>query len=226
MKKLIFPLLALLFLTACEKGSMTDLQPDQVIEENGSATLRSPAPMIDVCHYDAENNSWKLISINENALSTHEGHGDVQLIDEDGDGYVTQDNECMPTDCDDTDAELTDNCSTSCVDGEVEIDFNGPLFVAPADEPGFYNWQQAINQCNSKDTEGCDWFLPSKDELNALYFARNIIGGFDQSGGLPESFYWSSTEFNVFNSWGLDFDFGVQFFGNKSDYFRCRCVRR
>ena len=36
-----------------------------------------------------------------------------------------------------------------------------------------------------------DWFLPSKDELNLLYQARNSIGGFATSG-IPG--YWSSTQ--------------------------------
>ena len=35
-----------------------------------------------------------------------------------------------------------------------------------------------------------DWFLPSKDELNKLFDAKEIIGGFDN-----EFIYWSSTEF-------------------------------
>ena len=36
-----------------------------------------------------------------------------------------------------------------------------------------------------------DWFLPSKDELNLLYQARDAIGGFATSG-IPG--YWSSTQ--------------------------------
>ncbi len=225
MKKLILPLLTLLFLTACEKESMIDLQADQMIEENGSVTLRSPAPKIDVCHYDAENDIWEVINISENAWSAHEGHGDVQLIDEDGDGWVTSENECgLPVDCDDTDAELTDNCSTSCVEGEVEIDFNGPLFVAPADEAGFYTWQGAIDACAAKgETDGCDWFLPSKNELNALYIARNDIGGFDQSVSPP---YWSSSGRNFQFAWLQNFLSGTQFYDNRLSFFRCRCVRR
>jgi hypothetical protein len=36
-----------------------------------------------------------------------------------------------------------------------------------------------------------DWFLPSRDELNLLYQAKDVIGGFATSG---HPTYWSSTQ--------------------------------
>ena len=46
-----------------------------------------------------------------------------------------------------------------------------------------------------------DWSLPSKDELNALYYYpnRNAIGGF------AASTYWSSSQDGQYNAWGQDF---------------------
>ena len=46
-----------------------------------------------------------------------------------------------------------------------------------------------------------DWSLPSKDELNALYYytGRNAIGGFAASP------YWSSSQYNSKAAWGQDF---------------------
>ena len=46
-----------------------------------------------------------------------------------------------------------------------------------------------------------DWSLPSKDELNALYYYpnRNAIGGFTSST------YWSSSQDGQYNAWGQDF---------------------
>lgn len=136
MKKLLLPLFCLLFLISCEKESSNDLLSEQEIHDNSTATSRSPAPKIDVCHYDAENDTWHVINISQNAWPAHEGHGDVQLIDTDGDGWVTSENECgLPVDCDDTDDELTDNCSTSCVEGELEfiLPDGTTLYVYPTD---------------------------------------------------------------------------------------------
>ncbi|MCX6434320.1 MAG: hypothetical protein NTX29_16640 [Actinobacteria bacterium] len=42
-----------------------------------------------------------------------------------------------------------------------------------------------------------DWFLPSEDELNALFVQRNRVGGF-----APDRCYWSSTEGGrVYSAW-------------------------
>ncbi len=251
-KKLLLPLLALLFFISCEKESYSDLQMEQQLYDNSPMTLRSPTPKIDVCHYDAENNSWHVINISGNAWPDHQGHGDVRLDDRDGDGYVPN-NACdygQQGDCDDNDAavnpgaeEVCDNsidddcdgdvdeadsdCSTSCVEGEVKIDYNGPLFVAPSDEVFVYTWQLAKDACAAKsEIDGCEWYLPSKDELNALYLARNVIGGFDQSGNYPGSYYWSSTESSFNNAWAQIFGNGLQGDANKQSAGSCRCVRR
>ncbi|MCB0704322.1 MAG: hypothetical protein KDC34_03395 [Saprospiraceae bacterium] len=172
------------------------------------------------------------------------------MIDADGDGWV---NECVPGgDCDDSNGainpdvieicangidddcdgyvdEADSDCLPACIEGEVVIDFNGPLFVAPADEPGVYSWQEAVDRCNSKVTDGCDWYLPTKDELNAMYLARNEIGGFDQSGNDPTGYYWSSTLYEGLEwlyGWDQRFSDGFQAGGWIEYGFNCRCVRR
>jgi hypothetical protein len=48
-----------------------------------------------------------------------------------------------------------------------------------------------------------DWYLPSKDDLNKLYLARTLIGGF-QNG-----VYWSSTEASAANAWSQSFVTGT-----------------
>ena len=47
-----------------------------------------------------------------------------------------------------------------------------------------------------------DWFLPSKDELNALYGARDYLGGFSTDC------YWSSSEGKVNGAWEQHFGEG------------------
>jgi hypothetical protein len=66
-----------------------------------------------------------------------------------------------------------------------------------------------------------DWFLPSRDELNALYFNRFEIGNFYQ---YP---YWSSSEFNsASTAICQDFDDGTQFEDFKDSNWYVRAVRK
>ncbi len=44
-----------------------------------------------------------------------------------------------------------------------------------------------------------DWFLPSRDELRALFLRQRIVGGFQLHG------YWSSSEASPSQSWVQDF---------------------
>ena len=57
-----------------------------------------------------------------------------------------------------------------------------------------------------------DWFMPSKDELNALYAYRTQLG-FD----LYTFLYWSSSEYNYANAWMQDFGDGSQDYYWKSE---------
>jgi hypothetical protein len=65
-----------------------------------------------------------------------------------------------------------------------------------------------------------DWFLPSKDELNAMYGKKAAIGGF-----LSFVYYWSSSEGFDSNVWVQYFSDGSQSYGNKGGNFRVRAVR-
>ena len=70
---------------------------------NDDASLNRGPNKIDVCHYSADDDQWFIINVAEKAWPDHELHGDVRLDDQDGDGYVP-DNECgfgTMGDCDD-----------------------------------------------------------------------------------------------------------------------------
>ena len=215
MKKCILLLTAILFLVACEKENL-----NYSLSEKEAVNFKTHAQSIDVCHFDAINDTWKVIKISENALKAHLAHGDA--VDMDEDGYFNTENGCSEVDCDDT---IYDVGNSFC-EKEYEIEFEGSsLFVALEDE-GIYTWQEAINACAAKAaSDGNNWYLPNKAELNALHIARNDIGGF------TNDVYWSSTEFseNTIYSWTQHFNTiydGNQVIVLKEVALPCRCVRK
>jgi len=64
-----------------------------------------------------------------------------------------------------------------------------------------------------------DWFLPSKDELNALYAKKAVVGGFASLN------YWSSSQSDGATAWSQTFAFGALYVGDKMNSFRVRAVR-
>ena len=126
MKKSFVIFFILLFIVSCEKESHPDLRSIHDANKNDLLALRSPAPKIDVCHYDPKSNSWTIININENAWSAHANHGDIRLDDQDNDGYVPNNN-CnfgIMGDCDDLNANLNPGSSEICFNG-LDDDCNG-----------------------------------------------------------------------------------------------------
>ena len=66
-----------------------------------------------------------------------------------------------------------------------------------------------------------DWFLPSKDELNAMY--ENLAK--QETGGFINDLYWSSSDYSADRAWGQFFDDGSQSERNKFNKARVRAVR-
>jgi hypothetical protein len=94
MRKFILLFASALFLVSCSNESVVS---DDII------TASVVAGKIGICH-----NGDNEIVISENAVETHQAHGDA--VDRDGDGFYDKENPCSPTDCDDTDPTKTDNC--------------------------------------------------------------------------------------------------------------------
>jgi hypothetical protein len=64
-----------------------------------------------------------------------------------------------------------------------------------------------------------DWYLPSANELNAMYSNRLNLG-------LGTGVYWSSTEADSMHAYAQDLGSGFQMNLLKSQAANCRCVRR
>src|SRR5215213_3851421 len=67
MRRLLLPLLAILFITACQKQISSDKIPGK-IDEFSSARVSNK---VDVCH------NGHMISISQNAWPEHKAHGDL-----------------------------------------------------------------------------------------------------------------------------------------------------
>jgi len=64
-----------------------------------------------------------------------------------------------------------------------------------------------------------DWFLPSLDELDQLYFHKNEIGGF------LSKYYWSSTVTGAYRGWAQHFMNGSQKIFNPNAKLAVRPIR-
>ena len=72
-----------------------------------------------------------------------------------------------------------------------------------------------------------DWFLPSKDELNLMYWniGQGNALGLNNIGGFGPFSYWSSTEYDYQGAWRKDFVDGYQDAIYKNVNYYVRSVR-
>jgi hypothetical protein len=80
MKRLLVLLLTIFALSSCE-------QDTTIID----STAEKQMDKVDVCHYDAETDTWETLSINGNALKAHLAHGDIEGRCEDRKTYIPDD---------------------------------------------------------------------------------------------------------------------------------------
>ena len=103
-----------------------------------------------------------------------------------------------------------------------EVENLGLDFSIPDPNSGAVNTPLIIDICGNSSAAGMaaayewpngqtDGFLPNREELDLLFNQRTVVGGF--VGG----FYWSSSEFGIFDAWNQFFFDGFQGVKFKSD---------
>jgi Putative metal-binding motif len=121
---------AMLFIFSCVKDQLNDYADGAT----GAAKLHGQATggeksngnaKVDLCHYDADNGTWHVINVSQNAVPAHLAHGDVILVDADGDGWVAAENECVPGgDCNDANPSVNPGAEEVCDNG-IDDNCNG-----------------------------------------------------------------------------------------------------
>jgi len=114
------------------------------------------------------------------------------------------------------------------------VGINIPFAAGTAIGKGYVNTFHIYQDCTEEGIaaqicielnlgEYSDWWLPNKDELNAMYLNLHQQG----LGGFANDYYWSSTEDDNYDAWGQSFHQGggAQHFSNKANYFIVRAVR-
>lgn len=84
--------------------------------------------------------------------------------------------------------------------------------------------EYAAKYCENLEINGfSDWYLPSKVELDLLYWQISGLGIGDFQGiGFG---YWSSTEYDETQAWGQGFHEGIQGRIEKTEQFLVRAIR-
>lgn len=164
---MLMGILVLSTFASCDKEDATPL--DEVAIEFSETETELRGQKIDICH------NGHVLNVSVNAWPAHAAHGDVRLDDQDGDGYVP-DNDCgfgEMGDCDDNDAtispgttEVCDGIDNNC-DGEVDEGVK-TTFYADSDGDGYGNAAITTEACEAPagyvaNNTDCD------DEHNTVY---------------------------------------------------------
>lgn len=113
-------------------------------------------------------------------------------------------------------------------------DFNGKtntevIVAASADARDMGTVLKNFNAADDQNQGYSDWYIPACGQLALMYLnmsdintAITKIGGVNISSG---DNYWSSSEYDVDNGWGVDFDNGIVGSDDKGSGGRVRFVR-
>ncbi len=160
MKKTIYVLFLSLFVCiSCSKEEQ--IQDEQVTDAYAKDKPIKIKNKSDLCHFDAKAGLVYVVSVRGKALIAHLGHGDVLLVDADGDGYVEAVNPCVPGgDCVDTNAAIYPGATEVC-GGLIDYNCDGQV-----DDCGTYvpddNFELALINLGY-DTLPLDDYVPTEN---------------------------------------------------------------
>lgn len=106
--------------------------------------------------------------------------------------------------------------------GGISRTTNKPFYIAPKDS-GAMLWQEAMDFAARIHAS-----LPSSEELNQMYQARNegaLKATFNTTGSFPAGWYWSSSQSYDYSAWAQRFSDGLQYDSGKFVASSLRLVR-
>ncbi|MGA8855429.1 MAG: putative metal-binding motif-containing protein [Christiangramia sp.] len=176
---------------------------EKTITAQESFSKKGKPEKIKICHYSLDDDKNFIIEVSERAVAGHQSHGDIRLDDQDGDGYVPE-NECgfgKMGDCDDSDSsihpdveDICDGIDNDC-DGEIDED-NQITYYADADGDGYGDANTTQDACSQPDgyvTDNTDCddakssVNPGEKEICGNGIDDNCDGNMDE--GLKLVFY-------------------------------------
>lgn len=108
--------------------------------------------------------------------------------------------------------------TTNATGTGVGTGLNNTLNILSIQSTGSY----AAYYCSQPMNGYSDWFMPSRDELQLMYTNLHAKG----LGGFTGAFYYSSSEYDVYQAYTLDFKYNSMFPYYKNNSARVRAVRK
>ena len=220
MKKLLYILLLtpLFFVSSCEEDVVHGCLDSQAMNYNSGATI--------------DNNSCEYLGIGSLVeggivfyINETGEHGLVAALEESIQADVFEDGRAFMWGCYNEEVGSNGTAIGTGYQNTMDIVNHGCEIYEPYWDQGttITAAQAALNH----ESEGySDWYLPSIDELQSMYYTIGNGGSEGNIGGFQNNRYWCSSEYTNNVAWGVDFGNGNAASNHsKSNTYRVRVIR-